>query len=201
MRNEFTHLRYSIESDLKVNKRELEKIKNDIEKTDKELQELKATWEWVREVSNSIVSNISSKVEDITSSAVQIAEPNLELKVNFVNRRNNVECDLLLHDKSYDFYVHPIEDVGGGIADITSFALRLVFKKISNDTRNILFVDEPFKFVSLGIPYIDLLQMLKEKMKIQLIVLTHREDLKKDTNVDRIIHTSKDEYGVSSVDY
>ena len=100
-----------------------------------------------------------------------------KFQAKFVSKRGSTECELLfIDDKGNEF--HPLQSCGYGIADIASVALRIVFWSLGN-SRPILFFDEPFRFVSKN--YItkasEMVKSLSEELKIQIICITHIEEL------------------------
>ena len=69
---------------------------------------------------------------------------------------------------------------GGGVVDVAAFALRLSCLMLSKPPlRRLLVLDEPFKFVSAE--HRDriqtLLRTLAEEMRIQILMVTHIEQL------------------------
>jgi DNA repair exonuclease SbcCD ATPase subunit len=73
-----------------------------------------------------------------------------------------------------------LESVGGGIADVVSFLLRIVLLVLKRPVqRKVLILDEPFKWVSAGhmTSLADLITELSETLKLQIIFVTHRPEL------------------------
>lgn len=100
----------------------------------------------------------------------------------FIERRNKTECDLLLERNG--IYYKPKYATGGGVFDLTSFALRLAYHKIEK-TSPILIFDEPFGAISKTlIPKVaELLQLLSNKFNLQMIFITHTQELADIANV------------------
>lgn len=74
----------------------------------------------------------------------------------------------------------PLSSAGGGVIDVAAMALRLVtLTLMSPQRRNLLVLDEPFRFVSREyLPLIvDLLERLADQMEIQILMVTHIEVL------------------------
>ena len=135
--------------------------------------------EIIREVGKKTQDQISYHISDITSLALQaIFKDPYELKVEFVQRRNKTECDLLFERNGER--VDPMSASGGGAVDVAAFALRIASWSMMNPrTRNTIILDEPFRFVS-GDNQERASAMLKEisqRLGIQFITVTHNEVL------------------------
>ena len=135
--------------------------------------------EIVREVGLKTQEQISFHLSDITSLALEAVFTNpYELIVEFVQRRNKTECDLLFERDGNR--VDPIEASGVGAVDIASFALRIASWSMSRPhSRNVIILDEPFKCLSDNYQE-KASQMLKEvsdKLKLQFIIVSHNQTL------------------------
>ncbi len=74
----------------------------------------------------------------------------------------------------------PRDEVGGGVVDIASFALRLVLWTLSgNRTAPVFILDEPFKFLSKDKTEAaaDMLRGIADLLGIQVIMISHDEGL------------------------
>lgn len=94
-----------------------------------------------------LYENLSAQLGNIITEGLSIVFPDSQYRfiVEFVERRNTVEADLFLEDADGDRY-HPLDAVGGGVADFVSLLLRITYIILSEyDT--ILFSDEPLRFV------------------------------------------------------
>ena len=73
------------------------------------------------------------------------------------------------------------DDVGGGVVDVASFALRLAALLLMKPApRRLLVADEPFKHVSRNyLPRIrEMIETLAREMSVQFIIVTHSELLR-----------------------
>jgi DNA repair exonuclease SbcCD ATPase subunit len=118
-------------------------------------------------------------ISDITSLALNAVFPDpYELKVDFVQRRNKTECDLIfVRDK---MELDPMEASGVGAIDVASFALRIASWSMSRPrTRNVIILDEPFRFLSTNYQAqaSAMIKEVSEKLGIQFIIVTHEENL------------------------
>lgn len=112
----------------------------------------------------------------ISTALAAILDEPYEFQAKFVERRNTMECDLCLINDTHA--LHPIDAVGGGVADIVGFALRISFWAL-RPTRNLFILDEPFKFLSAEYheKASKLMKMLSEKMNIQFIMVSHLTEM------------------------
>jgi len=116
-------------------------------------------------------------IEDITQAALDACFPDkYDFTVEFEIKRGKTEANLFLENGSGDA-VDPMDSTGGGLIDIISYALRLAAWSLSHND-NVLLLDECFKFLSENLlPFAaELMKELTIKLKIQLILVTHRKE-------------------------
>ena len=100
-----------------------------------------------------------------------------EFQLEFIKKRGKTEADLWLIRNGIK--MKPIDSVGGGVIDVVSFALRVAFWALNKTTRPIFILDEPFKMLSrnrVG-KAMSMMRMLSEKLKLQMIMVSHIEQL------------------------
>ena len=102
-----------------------------------------------------------------------------EFHIEFEKKRGRTEArlQLLRNGMVLD---DPINESGGGVIDVAAFALRLSCLMIQKPKlRRILFLDEPFKFLSEEYrPRIrDMLMELSKEMRVQFVIITHIPEL------------------------
>jgi DNA repair exonuclease SbcCD ATPase subunit len=122
-----------------------------------------------------------SFVEDMVTLAIQsVFERDLKFIVNFEIKRNKSECKLLVSEGGGEPFV-PKDEMGGGLLDVISLALRVVLWSLENPrSRNVLVLDEPLKFVGHGELMEKSAKMLRDishRLGLQLIINTHEEEL------------------------
>ncbi|MDH7555286.1 MAG: hypothetical protein QHH74_16730 [Spirochaetota bacterium] len=155
--------------------------------------------EIVREIGLKTQQQLQFHLSDITSLALEAVFTNpYELIVEFVQRRNKTECDLMFERDGNRIY--PIEASGVGAVDIASFALRIASWSMSRPhSRNVIILDEPFKCLSDG--YQEkasiMLKELSDKLKLQFIIITHNEILA--SYADKTFNVSINRKGISKV--
>jgi DNA repair exonuclease SbcCD ATPase subunit len=131
--------------------------------------------EIVRTVGIATQQQLQYHISDITSLALEaVFDDPYELKVEFVQRRNKTECDLLFVRDGND--LDPISASGVGAIDIASFALRIASWSMSiPHTRNVIILDEPFKHLSVDLQdkASSMIKEVSQKLGLQFIIITH----------------------------
>ena len=140
---------------------------------------VKARWV-LTEVSKATQIRFKERVESLVTMAIQsVFDRSFKFVLYFEHKRNKLECRPVVMEGDDEFV--PKDDMGGGIIDIISFALRVVLWSLQiPKSRNTLILDEPMKYVGKGVLLDRAGQMLKEishRLNIQLIVVTHEPQL------------------------
>jgi DNA repair exonuclease SbcCD ATPase subunit len=103
-----------------------------------------------------------------------------EFAVDFEIKRNRTEASLnfMAVDKEIKYAVDPVEEDAGGAIDVASFALRLAAWSLGK-TEPVIVVDEPFKWLSKDLKFKagELMMELRDKLKLQFIMVTHIDDM------------------------
>ncbi len=136
-------------------------------------------------------------ISDIVTLALNsIFDEPYQFKLDFVEKRGKTEAELYFLRN--DVKIDPLTASGGGVVDIASIALRIALWSLSN-RNNTIILDEPGKFISKN--YInrvaEMLKMLSEKLNLQLILVTHINELKE--KADKIFEV-KIEKGISRIE-
>jgi len=122
--------------------------------------------------------NMTKKVETLVTLAIRtVFDRPLTFKLIFEEKRKNVEARPVILEGGNEF--SPKDDLGGGVIDIVSFALRLVIWHISTPRRrNIFILDEPFRFTGKLINKAgEVLQYLSKELGFQVILISHDDEL------------------------
>lgn len=101
-----------------------------------------------------------------------------EFRINFEQRRGRTEADIVFRRDGKD--VDPATASGGGVCDVTSFALRLACLLLSRPARRrLLVLDECFKHLSRNHVQTvrELIETLAEELGIQVVMVTHDPNL------------------------
>lgn len=173
-------------------------IKKTLNSTQEELHLLKRNLirhekarEIIRMVGLKTQQQLQIHISSITSLALESIFPNpYELEVEFVQRRNKTECDLLFSRGGNK--VDPLFASGGGVADVAAFALRIASWSMQiPHTRNVIIMDEPLRFVSEEYQEAasSMLKEISQKLGIQFIIVTHNEVLT--SYADRVFKVSR----------
>lgn len=101
-----------------------------------------------------------------------------QFKLEFRQQANRTEVSFYM-ERDGERYT-PMDSTGGGVVDVASFALRMAAMMLNvSNQRMVLVMDEPFRFVS--VEYRErvrvLLEQLAKEFKVQLIMVTHMEEL------------------------
>lgn len=146
-------------------------------------------------VSVNVMIKLQKKVSDLVTLGLRAVFPDPpEFVVDMVLRRDKLECDLLFK-KNGELY-DPVGGSGGGLLDVTSFALRVAYWSLKK-TAPIFILDEPFKYVSPDLqPKVEkMLKMFSDELKVQIIMVSHSDHVLPQTENDRVfVITQKDKF-------
>lgn len=163
-------------------KREI--LKSDLVKKTNSLNLAKQDYEnlvkakWVlTEVARLTQEKFKNRVEELMTYAIQsVFDRPFEFRLVFEIKRNKLECKPVIFENGIEFD-DPEYDIGGGLVDIISFTFRVVLWSLENPrSRAVFILDEPMKHIGKGELLIRAGKMLKEisdKLKFQLIIITH----------------------------
>ena len=164
---------------------ELKMTLNSLEEKEKEYNELKIYNENLLKAR--LVVNLAGKytqtylkdyIENMVTTALQaVFEEEYKFIISFDIKRNKPEAKISLMIRGEE--IDPRDSVGGGIIDVTSFALRIVLWSIQNPkTDNVIILDEPFHFIHGKLENaMKMLKDLSKKLNIQFIIVSQLEEL------------------------
>jgi DNA repair exonuclease SbcCD ATPase subunit len=123
----------------------------------------------------------------VTQALALVFEDPYEFKVEFVERRNSTECDLLFSRGGEDY--DPLESAGHGAADIASFTLRISYWLLSA-TAPFILLDEPFRHLSedLQPAAAEMLKMLSKEFGLQFLIISHEQEITNCANLQHDFH-------------
>lgn len=172
----FLHSRQAIlhrlQGEVKVLDHQLEDSRNDLD----DYNEAREIMSMVGILAQDEVRNLIQSL--VTKVLQSIFDESYSFVVEDTINRNKPESFLWVQigDKKYSLK----EELGGGVVDAVSFALRVVMWAISSPrTADVIILDEPMKFVSkdklnlLG----QMLKRLSEELSIQFIMVSHEGEL------------------------
>ena len=127
---------------------ELSKTVSSLAETEEEYHKNKEGHALISQSIQVMYESLSAQLGDIITEGIRCVFPDspyIKFVIEFVPRRDNVEADLYLIDRNGEKY-HPMDAVGGGVADLIAILLRITYIKLSRND-NLLVADEPLKFV------------------------------------------------------
>jgi DNA repair exonuclease SbcCD ATPase subunit len=139
-----------------------------------EVQTLAQAKTVVQEAARMTQQQLEVHLSSLVSSALAAVFPDpYEFKVEFVDRRGRVECDLYFARGNMT-HLDPMTSSGGGPLDVASLALRMAFWALSR-SRPVIILDEPFKFVSTDLHQAcaEMLRGLAKQLHLQIIMISH----------------------------
>jgi len=174
-----------------------EQLYSQIKKTEKEVKHLEKEISY-SEKAQVIIQTVAKQTQEelqyhiselVTLALSAVFDDPYELILEFVIRRGKTEADIYFIKDGER--IDPLSATGGGVVDIASFALRVALWSLSQPkTRNIMILDEPFRFLSRDLqPKASLmLKELSEKLNLQFIMVSHSPDLIE--GADKVFETS-----------
>lgn len=199
--NKIRNLRATVEQ--KRGKKEqienqIQSLHSDIKALKKDIKRHEKAREVLKIVALKTQQQLQYHISDITTMALEAVFPDpYDLVAEFVQRRNKTECDLLF--ERYGERIDPLSASGGGAVDVASFALRVASWAMERPRlRNTLILDEPFRYLSVNLlpKASEMLKRVSEDMKLQIIMVTHSEELME--GADKVF-TVERRKGVSTV--
>lgn len=115
-----------------------------------------------------------------------------EFRLEFVQRRGKTEADIFFERNGER--VDPLTAAGGGCVDVAAFALRVALWSLLRRSAGIadtLVLDEPFRWLSRDLQPLagKMLKMLSEKLGVQMIFVTHVQELIE--SADRVFEVTR----------
>jgi DNA repair exonuclease SbcCD ATPase subunit len=168
--------------------------------SEKKLKLIEEAQIFLQKVAQNTQEKLKFQIEDIVNLALESVFPNEYLfQMNFNVSRGKTEAELVFQDKRTGQTIDPMEASGGGVVDLTCFALRISAFALESGTDNLIILDEPFKFISRDLQERagEILKKLSEKMKLQIIMVTHIPEFIE--VADKVFEVRKNEKGVSRI--
>ena len=168
--------------------------------SEKKLKLIEEAQTFLQKVAQSTQENLKFQIEDIVNLALESVFPDEYLfQIVFNVSRGKTDAELVFQDKRTGQTIDPMEASGGGVIDLTAFALRISAFALENGTDNLIILDEPFKFISRDLQERagEILKTLSDKMKLQIIMVTHIPEFI--DVADKVFEVKKNENGISRV--
>ena len=162
------------------------------------LENLEKAREIIRIVGFETQSKLKFHISDITSLALEgIFNEPYKLILDFVERRNKMECDILFERNGEQF--KPLDAAGGGVVDVAAFALRIACWSMQQPrTCRVIILDEPLRFLSAEYQEnaSEMIKEISQRLGVQFIIVTHSDVLA--SSADKVFRTTIKK-GVTSI--
>ena len=135
---------------------------------------------FLQKIAQSTQEKLKMNIEDIVNLALETCFPNeYKFQLQFNIARGKTDAELLFLSQKTGRPIDPMNCAGGGVVDLTAFALRIASYALEQGTDNVIILDEPMKFVSkdLQTRVGDILKTLSEKLNLQIIMVTHINEM------------------------
>ena len=125
----------------------------------------------------------------VTEALCSIFEKDIKFEIKLYSYRNEPAIDVTVTEGELE--VDPQKSCGGGVNDIISLVLKIIFIYLKGSTR-ILILDESLKFLSRN--YLEqassFISDISKRMNLQVILVSHKPEL--EVNCDNIILIEKE---------
>ena len=177
-----------IKDSLEEKKEKIQKDMNDINKETDSLLELK---DFLMSVSANYRDQLCNLFTSLVTEALtSIFEKDIRFNIKLYSYRNEPAIDVSVIENNLE--VDPQKSCGGGLNDIISFVIKIIFIYLKKSSR-IIILDEPLKFLSRD--YIEqssnFIHDISKRMNIQIILVSHKPDL--EVSCDKLITIEKNE--------
>lgn len=147
--------------------------KEDLENRLKLIEDSQA---FLQKIAQETQEHLRFQIEDIVNLALETCFPGeYTFQIKFEISRGKTEAELVFLDQKTGRQVDPMEASGGGVVDLTTFALRIACYALEQGTDNVIVLDEPFRFLSRDLQQRagEILKTLSERMQLQIIMVSH----------------------------
>jgi len=139
-------------------------------------------------------------ISDVVNLAIRTCFSDMIFDIDFGIKNNRTVVRLFYTKNGYE--VDPMDESGGGLVDLTSFALRIALWNIGK-TDNVIIFDEPLKWLQpkeLQLEGFKIMKELSDKMKIQFILIANSVGSENIVDIsDKVFEVSQKE-GISKVE-
>ena len=177
-----------IKDSLEEKKEEIQKDINNINEETDTLLELK---DFLMSVSANYRDQLCNLFTSLVTEALtSIFEKDIRFNIKLYSYRNEPAIDVSVIEDNLE--VDPQKSCGGGLNDIISFVIKIIFIYLKKSSK-IIILDEPLKFLSRD--YIEqssnFIHEISKRMNIQIILVSHKPDL--EISCDKLINIEKSE--------
>lgn len=135
----------------------------------------------IKAVAQNIQSVLEANIADLVNKAIHevFVDESFDFKMQYTIKNGKVEVEFMYVTEDGN-ELSPLEDSGIGTVDVVAFALRVSLWFLSRKkVRPVILLDEPFKNISANFRpiFLKLVQVIAKETGIQLIIVTHHEDI------------------------
>ena len=162
-------MKKQVENNLIQNKTTLDNLNNRI----KLLEQAQV---FLQRVAQDTQSQLKFQIEDIVNLALETCFPNeYEFQLQFNIARGKTDAELVFLSQKTGRPIDPMNASGGGVVDLTCFALRSARYALEQGVDNVIILDEPFRFISRDLQARagEILKSLSTKLGLQIVMVTH----------------------------
>ena len=125
----------------------------------------------------------------VTEALTSIFEKEIKFEIKLYSYRNEPAVDITVTEE--DLEVDPQKSCGGGVNDIISLVLKIIFIYLKNSNR-ILILDESLKFLSRNYSEqaSSFIRDISQRMNLQIILVSHKPEL--EVGCDNLITIEKE---------
>lgn len=179
---------------------DVELIKKEIKKKQKDLINTEQAQLILQKVAKDTQQELEYHISELTSTAlVSVFNDPYSFHLEFIE--NNGKTEALMRFERAEKLFDPMGDSGGGVVDLAALTLRVSLKRLKkNQSRGIIILDEPAKFVSRDIvPNVaKFISLISHKLGIQFIIVTHIPEFIEEA--DKVFRVTKNRRKVSIVE-
>ncbi len=175
-------------------------LRRDISQQEHRMHLLEEAQVFLQGVAQSTQEKLCMQIEDVVNMALETCFPNeYTFGIDFDIKYGKTEANIYFVSQRTGQQVDPMQASGGGVVDLTSFALRIAGYALEQGNDNVIILDEPFRFLSRDLQRQagEILKNLSKTMGIQIIMVTHIGDII--DVADKVFEVRKTEKGFSKV--
>lgn len=155
---------------------------------------------FLQKIAQETQEHLRFQIEDIVNLALETCFPGEYIfQIKFEISRGKTEAELVFLDQKTKRQIDPMNASGGGVVDLTTFALRIACYALERGADNVIVLDEPFRFLSRDLQQRagEILKTLSERMNLQIIMVSHIGEII--DVADKVFEVKKNENGISRV--
>lgn len=180
--------------------KDIDSCKNKKEQLEQRLKLLEQSQAFLQNVAQKTQEHLKFQIEDIVNLALETCFPGeYTFQILFNIARGKTDAELVFLDQKTGRQVDPMNASGGGVVDLTTFALRIACYALEQGTDNVIVLDEPFRFLSRDLQERagEILRTLSQRMQLQIIMVSHIGDII--DVADKVFEVKKNEAGISQI--